>query len=447
MRKNPRKQKKLHHRINRTRPFQKWTCPITLTAVSVFPFGRVRFYKHLISFVLVRNITLFFILMFLVFATTAQIEVDAKATGKHAKAINTAKETREEAKERRKEAKELKKKVKERKKARKKYKAKYDSARNRRMDSLNIKVISKEDSLQIAKEIFEETDLPEEYKELLEEPIALDSTSNKNRINDLDSVALKKGEKIGENVAKEYMPDELGEQGDPLKGLSNPAPVLGDIKPPSKPNPNLIKPEAAKELFEKIDPEQFKDAQANLQKLKKKYSKLPDSRYPEEGTKRNSLEKIPFKKRLYFGGNVSLQSTDPLILNTNLQLGYWINKKWMAGVGFILREQFNKEDTTSMITGDGHGFSLFTRYDITKGFFAWAEGEFQVNKSFFGSGDTRTTTSTWERAYLLGIGREFKIGKVQLMSTMLYDFNYQNNDLNARPLVFRMGFRIGKKPD
>jgi len=153
----------------------------------------------------------------------------------------------------------------------------------------------------------------------------------------------------------------------PATALVNPQSIASDVQArhplsgeghallskASRPNPNLIKPDKAKELFKKIDPEQFKDAQLDMEQLKKKYSKLPYTRYPKEGTKRNSLQDIPFTKRLYFGGNVGLTSTDPLILSSNLQLGYWINKKWLAGVGITLREQFTAEDTTSLVSGDG----------------------------------------------------------------------------------------------
>lgn len=391
---------------------------------------------------------LFITFLFVAFLipVAAQVKVDAKATGKHARAIDQAKQSREEAKARKQQAKETKKKLKEQKNARKEFKKRYEKLRKQRMDSLTtingeVPQLSKEDSLAITREVLAQADFPPEYKDLIINPYEpeLPTLNTQNA----DSIALQKGTNLAEQVAKEYMPDEL-ETEDPLQGLTDPADQL-PFKSPTKPNPNLIKPEAARELFKKIDPEQFQDAQAQMQKLKKKYSKLPDTRYPEEGTKRNSLEKLTFAKRLYFGGNLSLQSTDPLILDSNLQLGYWINRKWLAGVGFILREQFNNEDTTSLVTGDGHGYSLFTRYDIPKGFFAWAECEWQVNQSFFGA-EKEGSNPTWQQGYLLGIGREFKIGKVQMMSLILYDFNYQNNDLHARPLVFKVGVRFSKKP-
>ncbi len=364
----------------------------------------------------------------------AQVKVNATPTGKHADAINKGKQTRQTAKQRREQARKLKQQA----EARQLYGVKYDSIKQTYpQDSLA--VFTKEDSLAISNQILDETGFPPEYRDLILNPISIESeTAN------ADSVALAEATRILEEEARKFLPQGMESGDDPLKQLTNPAEGLTTPAIPSKPNPNLVKPEKARELFKKIDPEEFQDAQAGVQKLKKKYSKLPDTRYPEEGTKRNSLEDAPFKKRLYFGGNIGLQSTDPVIINTNLQLGYWINKKWLGGVGITLREQFSN-DTTASITGDGYGYSLFTRYEIPKGFFAWGEVERQINRSVFGS-EKESRPAQWQSAYLVGVGREFRIGFVQMISMILYDFNYQNNDLNARPLVFRLGVRFSKKP-
>ncbi|MEO9646153.1 MAG: hypothetical protein ABJI10_08790 [Ekhidna sp.] len=394
----------------------------------------------------------------------AQVKVDAKATGKHANALNRAKGARQTAKQRKEQLEQLQQQVKARASFKQQYDSlkevytnaslrdsiqvyqndsihvfSFDSLQQYQMDSLLVREFTKEDSLAISREILESTDFPPEYRELILNPIVLEPEIN---TENADSLALAQATAILEEDARKFLPAELGDANNqnPLDQLTNPAQGLAI---PSKPNPNLIKPEKARELFKKIDPKQFQEAQADIQKLKKKYSELPDTRYPEEGTKRNSLEDKPFKNRLYFGGNLSLQSTDPVIINTNLQLGYWINKKWLGGVGVIFREQFGN-DSTSQVTGDGYGYSFFTRYDIPKGFFAWAEVERQINKSLFASESPVGTK--WDSAHLLGVGREFKIGKVQMLSLILYDFNYQSNDLNSSPFVFRLGVRFSKKP-
>lgn len=389
-----------------------------------------------------------FALTYLIFLSSigiiAQVKVDAKATGKHANAINQAKQAKQTAKQRKEQTEKLQQQV----KARKLYRQRYDSIKQNYIpkdsvgvDSLKLQVFTSEDSLAISKAILDETGFPPEYRELIINPVP--PLPDINTVN-ADSLALAEASRVLEDEARKFMPSELGATEDPLSQFKDPAAGLSTFKKPTKPNPNLVKPDQARELFKKIDPEQFQDAQADIQKLKKKYSKLPDTRYPEEGTKRNSLENVTFKKRLYFGGNLSLQSTDPIIINTNLQLGYWINKKWLGGISIILREQFSS-DSTSSLTGDGYGYSLFTRYEIPKGFFAWGEVERQINKSIFNA--ESSVSAKWDSAMLLGVGREFRIGIVQMMSLILYDFNYQSNNLNARPLVFRLGVRFSEKPE
>ena len=412
------------------------------------------------------RILLFVTLIAMFRLTDAQVKVNATPTGRHADALNQAKRSKMTAEQRREQARKLQQQV----NAKKLYHQKYDSIKSTYtlrdsvafssdslsisvMDSLRITEFTKEDSLAVSKIVLESADFPPEYRDLILNPFSPEPIID---TDNADSLALAEATSILEAEARKFMPGELGENSDPLSQFSDPlggnnpagatdaAGALAAVKKPSKPNPNLVKPEQARALFSKIDPEQFQDAQTDIQKLKRKYSELPDTRYPEEGTKRNSLEDVPFKGRIYFGGNLSLQSTDPVIINTNLQLGYWINKKWLGGVGIILREQFSN-DSTSTLTGDGYGYSLFTRYDIPKGFFAWAEVERQINKSLFTTSEN-PANAEWQSAYLLGVGREFKIGFVQMMSLILYDFNYQSNDLNARPLVFRLGVRFSKKP-
>lgn len=381
------------------------------------------------------RISFIFIILLASQPLLSQVKVEGKATGRHANVINRAKQTKQTAKQKREQAKKLEQQV----KARKLYAAQYDSLKSLRLDSIQTEDFSKEDSLAVSRAVLESADFPPEYSELIRNPITIESELKE--VN-ADSLALAEATRVLEEEAQKFLPDELGENNDPLSQFNNPVSTIPQA--PSKPNPNLVKPEQARKLFKKIDPEQFQEAQADIQKLKKKYSKLPDTRYPEEGTKRNSLENAPFKNRIYFGGNLSLQSTDPVIINTNLQLGYWINKKWLGGVGITLREQFNN-DTTSVLTGDGYGYSFFTRYDIPKGFFAWGEVERQLNKSFFTS--EGPINAQWQSAYMLGVGREFKLGFVQMMSMILYDFNYKSNDLNRRPLVFKLGVRFSKKPE
>lgn len=383
------------------------------------------------------RLCLLVIFLFLFGASFAQIKVDATPTGKHARVIDKAKETRTEIKERKRQAKELKREIKEKKrktkKAAKLYKQKYDSMKNRQLKLKDLDILSKEDSLAISREILEETNFPQEYVQYLKDP-PIDSAYIQNQIGQIDSVALEKTERELSEVANEYAGEHLKET-----DIEEALPFK-----PSEVNPNMIKPDSAMQLFEKIDAEKFSELQSKLEEHKKKYTDMVDTRYPEEGTKRNSTSDIPFSKRIYSGGTLHLKSTDPLVLSGNIQFGYWFSKKWLMGIGLVLQEQFNQEDSTSLLE-DGYGASLFARYDLPKSFFGWVETEFQKQYSIFG--EKQPSTSSWDQAYLVGVGREFKLGRVSMMSILMYDLNYQSNKINSRPLVFKVGFQFTKKPE
>jgi len=195
-----------------------------------------------------------------------------------------------------------------------------------------------------------------------------------------------------------------------------------------------------KEFFQNVDPEQFSRAMVSMTAAKKKYAVLPDLSKEEEGIKRNSLKGTPLKKRLFLNGNIALQSTNPLILDANVQLGYRWTQKLSTGIGILYREQFTGRDSTSAIMGDAHGWSAFVNYDIAKGFFVYSEAQQVINQPIFGESNLLRTK---EQAYFIGMGRKFSVGKhVKLSVMMLYDLNYRNNSLNQRPLVPRIGYSV-----
>jgi len=208
-------------------------------------------------------------------------------------------------------------------------------------------------------------------------------------------------------------------------------------------NPNMLGVETIMSQLNKIDPDEFGKQQAKDKVMKKKYSELPDQRNPDEGVKRNSLENASVASRIYFGGNLAINSTDPLIMDFGLQVGYWIKVKWLVGVGGSFREQFGGQAT--LVTGDSWGYSYFTRYDLPKGFFAYAEYERKVNESLFQPVETLVQPE-WQEAFLAGAGKEFKAGPVQMQFMLLYDFTWRTNDLYTSPFVTKIGFQVSKKP-
>lgn len=428
---------------------------------------------------MVQKFLFWFLFLACLSTLNGQVKVEATPTGRHAQAIKRAKEAKALTNARKQQIKDNKQKVKEYKRAKKDYKKAHKQYRiayekrsfggsSSRIDSLRLNLptdslsldLSNDslklrlDSLKISDEILNSPEFPTKYKALMRRPPVLNKDTLSQQLKEKDSLALARGTMVAEDRAADYLPDELNptesaldEFGNPLEG-GNPMGATPDIGAfpliKSRPNPNVIKPNKAKELFDKIDPEQFQEVQEDILAKKKVYSKMPDSRYPERAVKRNSLEEVPFRKRLFTGGNISLQSTDPLILDVRLRLGYWINRKWLGGTGITLREQFSSQDSLQALSGDGHGYSVFTRYELPKGFFGWAELEWQVNRSVLRS--EQESDQQWQQAHLVGIGREYKVGFVRMTSFLLYDFNHRDNNLNARPWTVRIGFQVSKKP-
>jgi len=191
---------------------------------------------------------------------------------------------------------------------------------------------------------------------------------------------------------------------------------------------------------EHLSPEQMQTATTAMTMLKKGYISVPNSNDLSSAKKRNSLEGAPFRRRIYLGGNVALQSIKPAILDVDIQVGYKFNRDFFTGVGFIIREQFS--DQPSALVGDAYGHSVFVNHELPFGIFAYTEFQNMQNQSLFQENRVETE---WQQSFMMGIGKELPLTKsVNLTAMILYDLNFKNNDLNPRPLVVRFGYRISE---
>jgi hypothetical protein len=189
-----------------------------------------------------------------------------------------------------------------------------------------------------------------------------------------------------------------------------------------------------------LPPEQRAKALASTTVMKKSYVSMPNSNDPSTAKKRNSLEGQPLKRRIYLGGNITLQSLRPPILDTDIQGGYKFNRDFFSGVGFVVREQF--DERPSMLVGDAYGYSVFANHKIPLGLFAYAEIQNMRTQSLF---QENLVQASWQQAYNLGIGKEIPVLPWLNLTTMvLYDFNHKNNDLSARPFSIRIGYRLSE---
>ncbi|WP_421898639.1 hypothetical protein [Marinoscillum sp.] len=250
-----------------------------------------------------------------------------------------------------------------------------------------------------------------------------------------------------EQLTKEYLPKDMQQTTDfqsmqaeqmgelPFDPTSNPADQL-PFDPAASPA------EKIEQLQEKVNPQDLAQLQQKLTKLKSKYISIPDLSNPDSGVKRNSLKGRPLKDRIYLGGNVAIQSTDPIILDSDIQLGYKVNKDLAFGAGFKWRESFHTPDSLTALSKDAHGYSLFVSHQLPKSFFAYGEYGTVCNRSLFGE---REVKGSWQHEYLVGLGRQFKVNRfLDLTVLFLYDFNHRNNTTHPRPFVMRMGYRIQK---
>lgn len=249
----------------------------------------------------------------------------------------------------------------------------------------------------------------------------------------LDSAMLADRFQMKERL-ESYLPEELRQESDFKVAEQMKHGALDEYG-----NIQQIDRSGVTDFFKNISPEEFTKSQLSLKSAKEKYAVVPDLSKEEEGIKRKSLEGSPLKDRIFLNGNITIQSTDPVILDSNIQLGYRWNQSFSTGMGLMLREQLNNRDSTSL-TGDAHGVSLFANYDILKGFFLYSEYQLVKNKSLF---QESTASTSWQYAALAGIGRRFNISrKVSLSVSLLYDFNYKNNTLNQRSFTPRIGYQV-----
>ena len=243
-----------------------------------------------------------------------------------------------------------------------------------------------------------------------------------------DSASLMQQLAIEEKV-KSYLPEEL--QGDQGFG-SFQEQFVGDAEM-DKDNPTGV-------LTEHLSPEQMKAASATMSVLKKGYISVANTNDLSTAKKRKSLKDAPFKRRVFLGGNVALKSFAPVILDTDIQVGYKFNRDFYIGTGFIIREQFS--DMPSALVGDAYGHSFFVNHDLPLGIFGYMEFQTLRKQSLF---QENLIEAKSEQSFMMGIGKELALtSKVNLTAMILYDLNYKNNNLNPKPIVIRFGYRISE---
>lgn len=298
-------------------------------------------------------------------------------------------------------------------------------------DSIAYPPRTPDDSLKWAMQVLASSGQYDEIIQLYDQYQLVDSTST------LGLAASERAAAIAESFIPAEMKSELTQE---VPQLAPGQMLMSDIPEAQLPH---IKMEG---LAQKMPAANMDQAVQSVNNLKKKYSELPDITNLKGGVKKNSLKGKGLAKRFVLGGNVSITSTDPLVVDVNLQLGYRINKKWTSGVGLQWRECFEKQDSLAA-NQDAHGYAVFSSYTLFKNIFGYGEYGAVQKQPLFGAASSAESTSHWQYQYLLGIGSEISLFKTANVRIILaYDFNHRNTDLNARPLVVRMGFSLNGLP-
>ena len=172
--------------------------------------------------------------------------------------------------------------------------------------------------------------------------------------------------------------------------------------------------------------EKVEAAQAQLSKLKKKYSQVTNSNDLSTAVKRNSLHGKSFWERLVVAGNFQVQSIKPVMLDASPVVGYRFNKLLEAGFGGHWRKTFS-DSITFNIPNSTTGYKAFVSHLLFRNFFGYSEYEQQRSEKFNPTLDK--IEQVWQPAWHIGLGRNIKVNKYLTMQ-MLILYNLIHDPFN-----------------
>lgn len=148
--------------------------------------------------------------------------------------------------------------------------------------------------------------------------------------------------------------------------------------------------------------------------------------------------------RIYVGGGFGLSGgSNSLNLSLSPQVGYKITPRFSAGVGITYQYAKIRQISTSI---SNYGWSLFSRYNITRQLFAYSEFE-RLRFQFFTSLSPEQTERSSYNSLLIGGGYAESISSkasysISVLYNVLYDAADNPQPYNS-PLVVRAGIGLG----
>lgn len=160
----------------------------------------------------------------------------------------------------------------------------------------------------------------------------------------------------------------------------------------------------------------------------------------------NSLEGVPFKERIVFGGGFGLGfGSNADFFSVSPVVGYQLTRKFLVGNGFTYRYTKYKFDAGSISLTD-YSLNPFARYTIYNNIFAQAEYEYMNYELPLSLSET--TRKSFD-SVLAGGGIIQPLGdRVAVFFMALYNFSYVTPKQGEyapydSPLVIRVGINAG----
>jgi hypothetical protein len=199
--------------------------------------------------------------------------------------------------------------------------------------------------------------------------------------------------------------------------------------------------------------DQMKEAEAEMNKLKKRLRDLTptplqgrgasSSDISADGFKPNTQKTKSFLQRLEYGMNFQTQKVNsyfPTTTDVALTLGYKLNDKSVIGIGASYKMGLGNIQHIKL-THEGVGVRSYVDWKL-KGSF-WITGGYEQNYlQRFSDFRTISDVSVWRQSALLGITKKVNVGKKSSKLQLLYDFFHKKDNIPTQPLIFRIEYAL-----
>jgi hypothetical protein len=191
--------------------------------------------------------------------------------------------------------------------------------------------------------------------------------------------------------------------------------------------------------------EKLKNGIARLEKLKRKYGSIPDSRYlpkraPNPMKGKSLIERIvPGINFQFFKiNNLSVIDVSPFVM-------YRFTGRLRSGLGGTYRLNFNSKVRLDH-DHNAYGCRLFADYALFNGFQAHAEGELMRMVPYNPARNINlndSQSSKWIPGLYIGIVKNYKISKcIEGNFQVLYNFMFERNGVYQNRINIRFGFEF-----